>query len=110
VRGENVAASIAVEKKDTQQILNDALPSLHQALSDRKLRLDEISIRQGSSDVSGQTPQPQQRDGSNSGNPEMTFARAAGGGFGFGGNAFTGATSSGDEGIFDREGRLSVRV
>ena len=110
VRGENVAASIAVEKKDTQQILNDALPSLHQALSDRKLRLDEISIRQGSSDVIGQGSQPQQRDGSNSGKPEMAFGRPAGSGIGFASNAFTGATSNGDEGIFDRQGRLSVRV
>jgi Holliday junction resolvase-like predicted endonuclease len=110
VHGENVAASIAVDKKATQQLLSDALPSLHQALSDRRLRLDQISIRQSASDVSGQSSQPQQRDSSNPEKAESNLTRLTSLETTSVGSVVTNVSINRDEGIFDTYGRLSVRV
>jgi flagellar hook-length control protein FliK len=45
VSGDQVAASITVDRHDVHALLASDLPALHQALGDRQLRLDSISLQ-----------------------------------------------------------------
>ena len=110
VHGENVAASITVEKHDTQLMLSNALPNLHQALSDRSLRLEHITVKQGLSDMSAQTSHSNQDGRSSPSRSESSTVRVTSGGGSAGGSAFFGAGFSGETGVFDTDGRLNVRA
>jgi flagellar hook-length control protein FliK len=48
VSGDAVGAAITVERREAHAALSGDLPALHQALSQRQLRLDNISLSQGS--------------------------------------------------------------
>jgi flagellar hook-length control protein FliK len=48
VRGDHVGATIAVDKPEAQSLLAKELSSLHQALSDRQLRVEDLSVCHGS--------------------------------------------------------------
>jgi Flagellar hook-length control protein FliK len=48
VSGDEVGASIFVEKRDAHAALAVELPALQQALSDKQLRIDQVALTQGS--------------------------------------------------------------
>ena len=48
VSGDQVGAAITVERHDVHTLLINDLPALHQAFSDRQLRLENVSLSQGS--------------------------------------------------------------
>jgi flagellar hook-length control protein FliK len=48
VTGDQVGAAITIERHDAHALLSSDLPSLHQALSDRQLRVESVSLFQSS--------------------------------------------------------------
>lgn len=109
--GDQVGASIAVERHDVHALLASDLPSLHQGLTERQLRLESVSVFQGSfpagSGTSGHGPQGQLPGGTQQ-QPGPAGAATA---------DFPGGTENSFLGdspetrtVFNSDGRLSVRA
>ncbi len=108
VTGEQVGAAITVEKKEAHAALAVELPSLQQALSDMHLHIEHVSLSQGvlhstagNAGNSGGSHQQQQRlliqsQYRQGGDEAATIS--------------VGLLASDSSGIFDTQGRLSVRV
>ena len=66
VTGDQVGAAITVERRDTHVALSSDLPALHLALSDRQLRVGNVSLLQGSphtgTDIGDGTGRQQNQD------------------------------------------------
>jgi hypothetical protein len=107
VHGDQVGATIAVEKHDMQSLLSNALPQLHQALSDKNLVLQQVTIQHGLSDAAAQGSESNSKQ--DSGNRQSGYGSANGSGSS--GNTAAGSSSTkGGAGIYDLRGRLSVHV
>jgi flagellar hook-length control protein FliK len=112
VTGDQVGAAITVERHDAHAFLTSDLPALHQALNDRQLRPENISVSQGSShtgagigDGTGrQHPQDRspQRSFYSGGTPLAAFSGAQDG------SMFADITDT--RTAFDSSGRLSVQA
>jgi flagellar hook-length control protein FliK len=108
VHGDAVGATIAVEKHDAQVLLGNALPQLQQALSDKNLRLEQVTIQHGLQGNGAQDSEPQSK--------QQSWDSRSGAGSSTGtGNRVNragveGTTLSNEPEIFDARGRLSVRV
>jgi len=65
--GETVGAAITVEKRDAHSILAVELPALQQALSEKSLRVDQVTLFQGTLDLNhsqgGKDAEQQQANG-----------------------------------------------
>jgi hypothetical protein len=107
VHGDQVGAIIAVEKHDMQSLLNNALPQLHQALSDKNLLLQQVTIQHGLSDAAAQGSASHSKQ--DSGNRQSGYGSTNGSGSS-GSSATGGSSTKGEAGIYDLRGRLSVRV
>jgi flagellar hook-length control protein FliK len=116
VTGDQVGAAITVERHEAHAFLNNDLPALHQALNDRQLRLEKVSVDQGSplawSGTAGDgSGQPQSQNGaqqrslySGSAAREQASSAALN-------STFTDTTDATDARVtFDSNGRLSVRA
>jgi Flagellar hook-length control protein FliK len=103
--GDVVGAAITVEKRDTHAVLALELPALQQALSDKQLRIEQVTLLHGSlSSTMGDASASTKQD-------ERSAAHAASRSWA----ADAGPISSmflGSEpsGIFDSQGRLSVHA
>jgi flagellar hook-length control protein FliK len=106
VTGDQVGATITVERHDTHAALSGDLPALHQALNERHLRLETFSLQQGlSADASGsnayagrqQAQQGSSHPNASSGAPPLPFDTAE-------------TTPGASRTVFDSQGRLSVRA
>ncbi len=111
VSGDQVQAAITVERRDAHAVLSSDLPALHQALNDRQLRLEGISVSQasfaGGAAISDGTGRQHPQDGT----PQRPFA--AGSRFAPVSKApeSLGFTEPSDaRTAFDSHGRLSVRA
>lgn len=111
VTGDQVGAAITVERHDAHAMLANDLPSLHQALSDRQLRVENVTVFQGSlhsGTAAGDSGGPgQQRD--------MTPQRLSHTNWTSAGSSTPTETVPSIEApeaytIFDSNGRLSVRA
>lgn len=105
VAGDQVGAAIMVEKRDAHSALAVELPALQQALSDKQLRVEQVFLFHGSfSSTSGGSGAPAQQGqrGSHSAPQALWESSAAG-------TPFLGASFE-QSGIFDAQGRLSVRA
>jgi hypothetical protein len=109
--GEEVSATITVERHDAHAILAGDLPALHQALNDRQLRVSEILLLHNTLSSGGASD-----DGANAQRDEQAQrqanAHASARSFGEGSLATGSAPSARTtvNGIFDSSGRLSVRA
>jgi len=107
VTGNEVGAAIVVEKRDAHAALAVELPALRQALSEKHLSVEQVSLVQGSLTAPGgdRGSQPQQQNGgrgSQSGPSTQERARESS-------QTFSGPqTTFETNGIFDSQGRLSV--
>jgi flagellar hook-length control protein FliK len=103
VSGDQVGATIAVEKHDTQALLSNALPQLHQALSDKNLFLEHVNIQHGLFGAAAQNSTAQSKQDSGSRHSGSSSTRTTG--------SSVSSTAIKDEaGIYDLRGRLSVRA
>jgi len=109
VSGNSIGANITVEKRDAHTALAMELPALQQALSDKQLRVEQISLLHGSLPAAGGDTAAQHSPGQNQGGqrPPQNFPSAppSAGASGF--YAATGFSADVGE-IFDAQGRLSV--
>lgn len=111
VTGDVVGASIGVDRHDAHTIISSTLPTLHEALSERQLRVSEVSVFQNSQQQAssapgdGRTSQQrdpgQQRAAANPWAAEQATPVPDVAGF---------AESSVSSSSFDSNGRLSVRA
>jgi flagellar hook-length control protein FliK len=110
VVGDEVGAAITVEKRDAHAALAIELPALQQALSEKQLRVDQVTLLHGSlhstsGDAGAASRQQDQRQTpSGSATPWLPSAPAplsSGYGISFG---------SESSAIFDSQGRLSVHA
>jgi hypothetical protein len=103
--GDQIGAAILVEKREAHAALTVELPALQQALSEKQLRVDQISLLHGTlgaatgdAGASPRQDQPNPSQGplaSNSSQMSLSAQLVA---------------ASGQAGIFDAKGRLSVRA
>jgi flagellar hook-length control protein FliK len=115
VTGDQVGAAITVERHEARAFLNNDLPALHQALNDRQLFLEKVSVDQGSPLTSGAAAdgsgQQQSQNGSQqrslySGGVAREQASIA-----LMNSTFSDAADTTDTRVaFDSDGRLSVRA
>jgi flagellar hook-length control protein FliK len=110
--GEQLGATITVEKRDAHNALAIELPSLQQALSEKHLRIEQVLLSHGSVSSPSQeslgNPQPQHQGSSpgTSPRPNSTPQTLPGGI-----PVFRSLPTVFDQpGIFDSRGRLSVHV
>ena len=108
VSGQQVGASIIVERKEAHAAMAVELPSLQQALEERHLRVSEVVLTQNAlhstaddSSNAGNAPAEQRRN-----HPGIHYQRAAGDTT----SGYTPAESLANSRMFDDHGRLSVRV
>jgi flagellar hook-length control protein FliK len=105
MNGDQVGAAITVEKRDAHAALAVELPALQQALSDKQLRVDQVTLLHGSlgstAGDAGASARQQQRSG------QQTAANPWSVGAGGVSQIFT---SSEQSGSFDSQGRLSVHA
>jgi flagellar hook-length control protein FliK len=111
VTGDQVGAAITVERHEAHAALAGDLPALHQALSDRQLRLETLSLAQGSPHSGagiGEGSGRQQQQGPAAQRPGPSGGAAAS----FLGAAETTAPpeESATRTAFDSHGRLSVQA
>lgn len=109
--GETFSASITVERRDSHAQLSVELPALHQALSDRQLRVSELQLFQNSLSSGGsfEDAANAEREESSSGQAGSQAAtRIAGEGSMLSADALSERTDA--TRIFDSRGRLSVRA
>jgi len=105
VAGDQVGAAIMVEKRDAHSALAIELPALQQALSDKQLRVEQVFLFHGSfSSTAGGSGSPAQQ-----GQRGLHSAPQAVWSAGAVSMPFFGASSE-QSGIFDSQGRLSVRA
>jgi hypothetical protein len=105
VAGDQLGAAITVERHEVHSLLAAELPALQQALSEKQLRVDQLSLLQGSlHSTAGDSGAPhQQQERAPCGQPTgIPFVVAP----------FTTTTvGNSDQGLmFDSSGRLSVRA
>jgi flagellar hook-length control protein FliK len=76
ISGNQIGASIAVEHHDAQVLLANDLPALHNALAEKNLRIDSLSVSQGmpSSTAGGPGSDASYR-GFSQGHPKPVYAR-----------------------------------
>jgi flagellar hook-length control protein FliK len=115
VSGDQVGAAITVERHDVHALLSSDLPALHQALGERQLRLENISLQQAPLSHSGGTGPGDSaaRQQSQDGAPARALSStAATTGFPASpaANGYETPAASGSAPIFDSQGRLSVRA
>jgi len=108
VSGDEVGASIAVERHDVRAMLSNDLASLHQALGDKQLRLENVSLQQTPLDSQGW-------NGGNSGEGSQQGKRnSSGRSAGLDTNVATAGNETSSAGeqatVFNSQGRLSVRA
>jgi trimeric autotransporter adhesin len=111
VAGDVVGASIGVDRHDAHAMISSTLPTLHEALTERQLRVSEVSVFQNSQQQAssapgdGRTAQQrdpgQQRSAANPWTAEQTASLPDAAIFG---------DSSSAASSFDSNGRLSVRA
>jgi flagellar hook-length control protein FliK len=110
--GDQIGAAITVEHHDVHAMLTSDLPALHQALAERQLRVENLSVNQsyfsadagiGGSKSGQQQPQDGAAPGAIPAGETQTRFSAE---MNFPGNA----DSSESRGAFDSQGRLSVRA
>ncbi len=111
VTGDQVGAAITVERHDAHAALTSDLPALHQALSERQLCLENVSLQQGSAHGGpgiGDGAARQQQGGTS---PRPSPSGGAAAGF-LGAAQNTGAAEASPENYtaFDSNGRLSVQA
>jgi hypothetical protein len=112
VTGDQVGAAITVERHDAHAALANDLPALHQALSERQLRVENVSLQQGSAHGGpgiGDGAARQQHQGGPPARPSA-FGGAAAGFSGAAQDAGTTETSPENHTSFDSNGRLSVQA
>jgi hypothetical protein len=113
VTGDQVGAAITVERHDAHAALTNDLPALHQALSERQLRVENLSLQQGSAHagpgVGDGAARQQQQQGGTLPRPSA-FGGAAAGFLGAAQNTGTTETPSENHTAFDSNGRLSVQA
>ncbi len=103
--GDEVGAAITVEKKDAHAILAVELPALQQALSDKQLRIEQVTLLHGSlssatGDASASTKHEERSAPHAASRPWAADAGRISSMFGGGEQS----------GIFDSKGRLSVHA
>jgi flagellar hook-length control protein FliK len=114
ITGDQIGATITVDRHDVHTALVSDLPSLHLGLSEKQMRMDNVTVQQGSLNP-GHTPggagdtgaQKQQRN-SNSQRPPATSWNGADSSAQE--NVAYGAGMADSSVIFDSKGRLSVRA
>lgn len=112
VTGDQVGAAITVERHDAHSALANDLPALHQALSERQLRVENLSLQQGSAHAGPGVGDGAARHQNQGGTPSRP-SLSGGEGTGFLGAAQnTGTTEASPENhtAFDSNGRLSVQA
>jgi hypothetical protein len=112
VTGDQVGAAITVERHDAHVALTSDLPALHQALTERQLRVETVSLQQGSAHAGpgvGEGAARQQNQGGTPSRPSP-FGEAGTGFLGAAQNAGTTDTSPENYTAFDSNGRLSVQA
>jgi flagellar hook-length control protein FliK len=112
VTGDQVGAAITVERHDAHAALANDLPALHQALSERQLRVENVSLQQGSAHAGpslGDGAARQQHQGGTPPRPSP-FGSADTGFLGAAQNTGTAETSAENYTAFDSNGRLSVQA
>ena len=105
VTGDQLGAAITVEKRDVHSLLAAELPALQQALSEKQLRVDQLSLLQGSlHSTAGDAGAPHQQQ------ERARHVQPAG--LPFVGAPFTAISlGNGEQSLlFDSSGRLSVRA
>jgi flagellar hook-length control protein FliK len=114
VSGDQVGAAILVDRHDVHAALASDLPALHQALTERHFRVENVSLSQGpihsgnSGSARGDDGRQTQQRNSNSQNGPSS--RWAGENSAAPFDAVPGATIPDVNVIFDSNGRLSVRA
>lgn len=109
--GDQVGAAITVEHHDLHAMLSNDLPALHQALSERQLRVTNLSVHQafssGDAGIGGGKGQQQPQDGTaQRATPFMQSSPEFSAPLSFS----TSPDPSESRGAFDSQGRLSVRA
>ena len=108
--GDQVGAAIMVEKRDAHAALAVELPALQQALSDKQLRVDQVTLLHGSlhstSGDAGAAGREQEQRQTPSGGA-TPWSGGTPGSRSLIQGSFYGAESAG---IFDSQGRLSVHA
>jgi hypothetical protein len=110
VNGDQVGAAISVERHEAHAVLASELPALHQGLADRQLRIENITLFQGSfgSAAAGDGgAASQQRDAAAQHSTKSPWATSDSSGIP---QVIPGVWTSESRMIFDSNGRLSVRA
>jgi flagellar hook-length control protein FliK len=112
VTGDQVGAAITVERHEAHAFLTSDLPALHQALNDRQLRPENISVSQGSFPSGGGISDGAARQHSQGGSPQRSFYSGGTPPAPFSGalDGSTFADATDTRAAFDSNGRLSVRA
>jgi len=105
--GEQIGAAITVEKRDAHAALAVELPALQQALSEKQLKVEEISLLQGSFNATTGDPQGHAQQGEK-GLQRVPQMQSLSGDVTA--NAGVMASQAEQIGIFNAVGRLSVRA
>ncbi len=111
VSGDQVGATITVERHDVHAVLTSDLPALHQALNERQLRLENVSLQQSSLPTGTGVGDSAGRQHQQGGAPSRTVS-SGGTASQFLGTAENAYLSEAPESrtVFDSNGRLSVRA
>jgi flagellar hook-length control protein FliK len=116
VTGDQVGAAITVERHETHAFLNNDLPALHQALNDRQLQLEKVSVDHGSAvgwsgAAAGGSGQQQSQNGSQQRSLYSGSAAREQASIALMNSTFADTTDTTDTRVaFDSDGRLSVRA
>jgi flagellar hook-length control protein FliK len=108
VSGDSLGANITVEKRDAHTALATDLPALQQALSDRQLRVDQISLMHGPLHATAGDSPAQHFAGQGQGGQRQASGFSHGVATGTGNFLPSTAFSTEAADIFDAQGRLSV--
>lgn len=108
--GEQIGAAITVERKDAHAVIATELPALQQSLSEKQLRVEQLSLVQGfaGSDSRGADQSFQQNSGTQQPGNRYGGYNARGYGSAEENTWVMGTTAAAE--IFDSMGRLSVHV
>lgn len=110
VTGDVVGAAIGVERHDAHAMISSDLPTLHQALHDRQLRVGDVTVFQGSlhsGATAGDGRPSQQREMAP---PRTPITDWPAGRLSASAEAATSGDSSDSATTLDSNGRLSVRA
>jgi hypothetical protein len=111
VSGDVVGAAIGIERHDAHAMISNDLPSLHEALHDRQLRVGNVTVYQGSLHsgvATGDGGKSSQQRETAPQQPANSFWTSAQSPMSIGAAGFS--ESSEGNMIFDSNGRLSVRA